>query len=142
MASYHFVEQQLGLCLALSSVSAVAAEFVTFPIDITKTRLQLQGEMGVSSSCGAKGAFETTLGIVQEEGFGGLYRGLSPALLRHAFYTSIRITTYEQLRNALQHGGGDNASVSEKAFIGGTSGMIAQVDSSSRQSVTYFCCCF
>lgn len=68
------------------------------------------------------------ISIGKEEGIAGLYRGLSPALLRHVFYTSIRIVAYENLRTALSHGEHpENLSVAKKAFIGGTSGIIGQV---------------
>lgn len=72
-----------------------------YPLDMVKTRLQLQGQGGASvSSQGPgklKGAFQTVKGIVSNEGVGGLYRGLSPALARHLVYSSIRVTTFEQV---------------------------------------------
>ncbi|KAG6553285.1 hypothetical protein Mapa_005019 [Marchantia paleacea] len=121
------MEQNFGLRLVLTSASAVAAESVTFPIDMTKTRLQLQGEMGRTHGA-KKGAVGMALLIARDEGIAGLYRGLSPALLRHIFYTSIRIVSYEQIRNHL-HTGDDkhNVSVTKKAFIGGASGIIGQL---------------
>jgi solute carrier family 25 uncoupling protein 27 len=106
----------------------MASEAVTFPIDITKTRLQLQGELGVTHGVVKRGALSTAVAIGREEGMAGLYRGLSPALLRHVFYTSIRIVTYEQLRKVLSEGDDpQNISVANKALIGGTSGIIGQV---------------
>ncbi|GBG61142.1 hypothetical protein CBR_g19218 [Chara braunii] len=104
--------QQVALRLSLTSVAAIAAESATFPIDITKTRLQLQGEMGLSMSgtgvgrAGGgvhRGALATGLSIAREEGVLGLYRGLSPALVRHVIYTSSRIVIYEHLRDSLSH---------------------------------------
>lgn len=122
-------EQSLALRLGLTAVSAMASEAVTFPIDITKTRLQLQGEMGGATQGGAKrGAISMAMAIGREEGISGLYRGLSPALLRHVFYTSIRIVAYENLRKSLSNGEDpQNLSVTKKALIGGASGIIGQV---------------
>ncbi|CAM6090146.1 unnamed protein product [Calypogeia fissa] len=120
------VEQSVGLRLVLTSAAAVVSEAATFPIDTTKTRLQLQGEGG---QVGVKrGAFGMVMNIVKEEGIVGLYRGLSPAVLRHTFYTSIRIVTYEQLRDGL-HKGDDQHDISaaRKALIGGASGMFGQM---------------
>lgn len=117
-------DQYLGLRLALTSASALVAESVTFPIDITKTRLQLQGERGMTHSSLTRGALNTALGIFQEEGFSGLYRGLSPALLRHVFYTSTRIVTYEQLRKLEDE---HSTSVARRALLGGISGVIGQI---------------
>lgn len=121
-------EENLALRLGLTAVSAMAAESVTFPIDITKTRLQLQGEMGATTGAPKRGAISMAISIGKEEGIAGLYRGLSPALLRHVFYTSIRIVAYENLRSNLSHGEDpQNLSVAKKAFIGGASGIIGQV---------------
>ncbi|MCO5574309.1 hypothetical protein L7F22_028092 [Adiantum nelumboides] len=121
-------EEHLGVRLVLTSVSAVVAESATFPIDITKTRLQLQGEKGplIAST---KGAVKTAIALVREEGYQGLYKGLSPGLLRHVFYTSTRILTYEQLRSATNMRVGTNhkLSVLQQALLGGISGVIGQV---------------
>ncbi|KAK0574264.1 hypothetical protein LWI29_020622 [Acer saccharum] len=58
----------------------------------------------------------------------GLYKGLSPAIIRHLFYTPIRIVGYENLRNLLlpDHAHGGSISLFSKAIIGGFSGVIAQ----------------
>ncbi|KAG0566373.1 hypothetical protein M758_7G056400 [Ceratodon purpureus] len=121
-------DDNLALRLGLTAMSAMAAESVTFPIDITKTRLQLQGEMGATSAAPKRGAIAMAISIGKEEGFTGLYRGLSPALLRHVFYTSIRIVAYENLRTTFSYGDDpQNLSVTKKAFIGGASGIIGQV---------------
>uniref|UniRef100_A0A803MNG9 Uncoupling protein 3 n=2 Tax=Chenopodium quinoa TaxID=63459 RepID=A0A803MNG9_CHEQI len=106
----------------------MVAESTTFPIDITKTRLQLH------ASSAATNAFKVAINIVRNEGFLGLYQGLSPAIIRHLFYTPIRIVGYEHLRNAVlvaQNQRSDavsgSLSLSSKALVGGLSGVIAQV---------------
>lgn len=111
-------DPSLQLKLTLTALSAMSAETATFPIDLTKTRLQLHGE--------PTNAFRVASKIVKGEGVAGLYKGLSPAILRHLMYTPIRIVGYEQLRNSVI---GDKGSLSlvEKAAVGGISGMIAQV---------------
>ena len=42
---YSKVEENFALHLGLTVVSAIASESMAFPIDITKIRLQLQGDM-------------------------------------------------------------------------------------------------
>ncbi|MCL7028084.1 hypothetical protein MKW94_001498 [Papaver nudicaule] len=107
----------------LTSISAVVAETSTFPLDITKTRLQLYyGGDGSSSS--TVNAFRVASEIVKKEGVMGMYRGLSASVCRHIFYTPIRIVGYEHLRNSF---GNDSLSLPQKAFLGGVSGVIAQV---------------
>lgn len=104
--------------VALTSLSAMAAETATFPIDTTKTRLQLLR----SSSPATGGAARVAAEICRSHGLAGLYRGLPPAVLRHLFYTPIRILAYERLRLAVP---GD--SLAGRAVAGGFSGVVAQV---------------
>lgn len=59
---------------------------VTYPLDLTKTRLQIQGEFSTKLSGKAvpyRGLFATLLGIAREEGFLNLWQGVSPAVIRH-----------------------------------------------------------
>lgn len=115
--------------ILLTSLSAMVAETSTFPIDLTKTRLQLHGEsqsLSVSTTRRPTNAFRVASGIVREQGVMGLYKGLSPAILRHLFYTPIRIVGYENLRNSVSTTDG-SLSLSSKALVGGISGVIAQV---------------
>eukprot|EP01018_Ginkgo_biloba_P029450 Gb_08151 [translate_table: standard] len=114
-------KQSMAVRLALISASALVAETSTFPIDITKTRLQLH------VSLKPKGSFQTALGIIKDEGFMALYKGLAPALIRHFVYTPIRILSYEHLRNNAVQGQQQNTSLLSKAFIGGLSGVLGQV---------------
>ncbi|GFS42435.1 mitochondrial uncoupling protein 4 [Trichonephila inaurata madagascariensis] len=77
----------------LSSSAATVAETATYPLDITKTRLQIQGENALNKCSGAnahvynkvktKGMFHTAIGIVQEEGLFKLWQGVTPAIYRH-----------------------------------------------------------
>ncbi|XP_013398373.1 mitochondrial uncoupling protein 4-like [Lingula anatina] len=81
---------------ALSAVAAVVAESVTYPLDLTKTRLQIQGEQthchhafthqaseGVKEAASHRGMLKTAVGIVREEGLPKLWQGVTPALYRH-----------------------------------------------------------
>ncbi|KAL5761731.1 hypothetical protein ACOSP7_017995 [Xanthoceras sorbifolium] len=111
--------------IMLSSVSAMIAESTTFPIDMTKTRLQLHGQSDLQSR--PTNAFRVVSEIVREQGPFGLYKGLSPAIIRHLFYTPIRIVGYESLRNLLVPDHGGSLSLFSKALLGGFSGVIAQV---------------
>ncbi|PHT62355.1 Mitochondrial uncoupling protein 3 [Capsicum annuum] len=95
----------------------MVAETATFPIDLIKTRLQLHGESS---------AVRLVSEILRNDGVFGLYKGLSPAIIRHLFYTPIRIVNYEFLRNLLVRDDDCSLSLSSKATIGGLSGVIAQ----------------
>lgn len=112
--------------ILVTSITAMAAETTTFPIDLTKTRLQLHGESRSHGSSHPTNAFRVASEIVRRQGPLGLYKGLSPAILRHMFYTPIRIVGYEHLRNSLKTDGG-SLSLPARAISGGLSGVIAQV---------------
>ncbi|XP_059317351.1 mitochondrial uncoupling protein 3 [Lycium ferocissimum] len=110
--------------ITLTAISAMTAETATFPVDLIKTRLQLHGESLASSH--RTSAVRLVSEILRNDGVLGLYKGLLPAIIRHLFYTPIRIVNYEFLRNFLvpdDH----TLSLSSKAVIGGISGVIAQV---------------
>ncbi|XP_058096374.1 mitochondrial uncoupling protein 3 [Magnolia sinica] len=107
--------------MLLTSMSAMVAETATFPIDITKTRLQLFRTQS-SHLLPSPNAFRVASDIFQRQGLSGLYQGLSPAIIRHLFYTPLRILSYEHLRLAVP-----SDSLSAKALVGGISGVFAQV---------------
>lgn len=113
--------------IALTSLSAMVAESATFPLDITKTRLQLHGESLSLSSAPPTSAFRVAAKIVCNEGPLGLYKGLSPAIIRHLFYTPTRIVGYEHFRNTFAPTTDHSLSLSTKALMGGVSGAVAQV---------------
>jgi len=75
---------------------------VTYPLDLTKTRLQIQGEVATSSKpTQYRGMLKTAIGIVNEEGALKLWQGVTPALYRHVVYSGIRIVSYETMRDKL-----------------------------------------
>ncbi|KAG5237261.1 hypothetical protein OIU76_012038 [Salix suchowensis] len=127
-ASHGHQQPQTHTKILLTSLSAMVAETATFPIDLTKTRLQLH-----SSTTKPTNAFRVASEIIRQHGPLGFYQGLSPAILRHLLYTPIRIVGYENLRylvavdNEVAGGGGGSVSLSTKALLGGLSGVIAQV---------------
>lgn len=76
---------------------------VTYPLDLTKTRLQIQGEVATTNGKPVKyrGMLKTAIGIVNEEGALKLWQGISPALYRHLIYSGIRIVSYETMRDQI-----------------------------------------
>lgn len=97
---------------AVGAVAASGAEFMTFPLDTTKTRLQLQGELGRSltgdplDKTKLKGAVRTFIDIIRFEGISALYSGVSAAVTRQAVYGGIGIGLYHPVR-AVVLGGQD-----------------------------------
>ncbi|KAM5325533.1 mitochondrial uncoupling protein 4 isoform 9-T9 [Glossophaga mutica] len=110
------------------------ARRATFPLDLTKTRLQMQGEaalarLGDSAREAApyRGMVRTALGIVQEEGFFKLWQGVTPAIYRHVVYSGGRMVTYEHLREVVFGKSEDKHYPLWKSVIGGMmAGVVGQ----------------
>lgn len=120
-------------CIYVVSVlAAFNAEFVTYPLDLIKTRLQIQGEQankeaGKLTNAPYRGMFRTAVGVVQEEGMRKLWQGVHAAWLRHMFYSGTRIITYKWLKTSVFHQDNDKAfPLHKSAFCGITAGVIAQ----------------
>ncbi|XP_018422307.1 PREDICTED: mitochondrial uncoupling protein 4 isoform X2 [Nanorana parkeri] len=117
----------------LSACAASVAELVTFPLDLTKTRLQIQGEAALKQHGEAglagpyRGMVRTAVGIVQEEGLLKLWQGATPAVYRHIVYSGVRMVVYEQIRDSPLGKGDAEAFPLWKAVVGGmTAGAIGQ----------------
>ena len=86
-------------------VCAQLLQAATFPIDFTKTRLQLQNELGKSLTGEAAtvrlGMVQTFVNIARNEGFLAMYSGLPAAALRQAVYGGINFGLYTPVRTAI-----------------------------------------
>ncbi|XP_010777032.1 brain mitochondrial carrier protein 1 [Notothenia coriiceps] len=83
-------------------LASVTAECGTFPIDLAKTRLQVQGQVGSKyREIRYRGMLHAIVRIAREEGPRALYSGLAPAMLRQASYGTIKIGTYQSLKRLL-----------------------------------------
>ncbi|XP_028837751.1 kidney mitochondrial carrier protein 1 [Denticeps clupeoides] len=84
-------------------LASVTAECGTFPIDLTKTRLQVQGQVGDSKykEIRYRGMMHAIVRICKEEGLRALYSGIAPAMLRQASYGTIKIGTYQSFKRLL-----------------------------------------
>lgn len=116
----------------VSVVSASIAEILTYPLDLTKTRLQIQGEKaallnGLAQKTQYRGMIKTAVGIVHEEGVLKLWQGVTPAVYRHVVYSGIRIVAYETMRDKVLKKDSNGAFPIWKSAISGvTSGALAQ----------------
>lgn len=118
------IARKYMMCVAAASV----AEGTTYPLDLTKTRLQIQGEAASGSNKLAyRGMLRTALGIVKEEGLLHLWRGMLPALYRHAIYTGFRMSAYEEIRNTLSKDNKNGFSLWKKVVAGMMAGGIGQL---------------
>ncbi|KAB7501032.1 Mitochondrial uncoupling protein 4 [Armadillidium nasatum] len=106
----HTYADSVGVKYVLSCCAATTAEMgkifsmiITYPLDLAKTRLQIQGERDPLSpphkNKPYRGLFRTGVGIINEEGFFKLWQGMTPAIYRHLIYTGTRMVLYEKVRD-------------------------------------------
>ncbi|GLV46763.1 Uncoupling protein 4A [Carabus blaptoides fortunei] len=116
----------------VSVVAASIAELTTYPLDLTKTRLQIQGELANKqdvkiTTAPHRGMLKTAAGIVREEGLLMLWQGTSAALLRHTVYSGTRIVCYQTLREKVFLAERDKHFPLWKSALSGiTAGSVAQ----------------
>eukprot|EP00980_Cylindrotheca_fusiformis_P002878 scaffold674_cov126-Cylindrotheca_fusiformis.AAC.17 len=113
--------------LIYGGIASCAAEVFCIPVDVVKTRLQMDGTGGHQIY---RGSLHCARKVVAKEGPTALFRGLEPALLRQATYGSIRYGLYTPIRNALgvEHGTPKEAIPFWKKFLaGGAAGALASL---------------
>lgn len=88
----------------ISAIASCTAEVVSFPCDLAKTRLQLQGVMQPAPPTRYKGMWDVLCSVPKEhnQGITGLYRGLQSALVRQCTYGTLKVVLYEELKSQVQ----------------------------------------
>jgi len=104
----------LAMQLATAGVAACIADMITFPLDTTKVRLQVQGEAsGMAGGGGAavqpRGVLGTLVSIVRNEGATALYSGIVPGLQRQMAFSAIRIGAYEPVKRVYVDNSGQSS---------------------------------
>ncbi|GER57241.1 mitochondrial carrier protein [Striga asiatica] len=89
--------------LGCGSLSGIASSTVTFPLDLVRRRMQLEGVAGQARvyNVGLLGTFGQ---IIRAEGFRGLYRGIMPEYCKVVPTVGIVFVTYETLKKLLSNG--------------------------------------
>eukprot|EP00249_Psilotum_nudum_P007238 c20419_g1_i1 orf=579-1655(+) len=86
--------------LGCGSVAGIASSTATFPLDLVRRRMQLEGAAGKARvyKTGLVGMFRH---IVQKEGLFGLYRGILPEYFKVVPSVGIVFMTYEFMKSCL-----------------------------------------
>jgi len=86
--------------LVYGGLASIKVERSTFPIDLTKTRLQIQGPKNDANFKEIRygGMLHVLVRIGREEGPKALYSGIAPAMLHQVSYGTIKIDTYQSLK--------------------------------------------
>ncbi|XP_064553977.1 mitochondrial uncoupling protein 4C-like [Drosophila montana] len=114
----HFLMEYIDTFLV-----ATFADFFTYPLDVTKTRLHLQGEAAEKAAAGIpkRGMFGTLFGMMREEGPSGLYSGLIGMVIRNLLFNAPRVVIYDYARQQLIYmdENGKEALPIMQGFLGG-----------------------
>lgn len=117
----------------LGGIAACCGEAATFPLDVSKVRLQLQGELGRSLD-GTKpagkglGMFSMLSHVLRTEGPMALYNGLGASCLRQFVYGGIGVGLYAPVRAlVLQGTDPKDAPLWKRIASGALSGSLGQI---------------
>ena len=87
------------------SSSGMASKFFVYPLDMAKKRLQVQGFESARLHFGAtqkySGLISCLVQVGREQGLRGLYKGLTPGLLKSAMVAGCNFSVYEQVCHLL-----------------------------------------
>jgi len=102
--------EELGLNILSGSVAGLSQVIVTNPLEITKIRLQVHGEINPHKPI-------SLVSVIKELGIKGLYKGARACIVRDVPFSGIYFPTYSFLRTKLEQDGDISAS---RQLLGGT----------------------
>lgn len=118
-------EYEFYVRMATAGIAGGCAQTCVNPFETIKVRLQNEGLQAVKKY---KSFLNGGMVIFAEEGFSGLWKGTSPAIVRELIYTSSRMGCYKPIKDQvhawkLQAGGKPGPeTILEKLLAGGTAG--------------------
>eukprot|EP00420_Gonyaulax_spinifera_P000002 CAMPEP_0197933320 /NCGR_PEP_ID=MMETSP1439-20131203/109967_1 /TAXON_ID=66791 /ORGANISM="Gonyaulax spinifera, Strain CCMP409" /LENGTH=251 /DNA_ID=CAMNT_0043556139 /DNA_START=6 /DNA_END=758 /DNA_ORIENTATION=+ len=95
---------------------------MTMPVDVVKTRLQMDGSSGTKAYAGSR---DCATRLFRAEGVRALFKGLQPALVRQSTYGSLRYGLYGPLKSSLGIRAGQPVPLWKKVVAGGGAGAVA-----------------
>lgn len=118
---------------AIGGVAACGAGLFTNPLEVVKTRMQLQGELQARGQyiVHYRNVFHAFFKIAQKEGILSLQKGLVPALYYQFFMNGLRLGVYQTLNNlGVTRDDNGNVSFHRSIAAGALSGVIGAVTGS------------
>uniref|UniRef100_A0A8B9JGI2 Solute carrier family 25 member 35 n=1 Tax=Astyanax mexicanus TaxID=7994 RepID=A0A8B9JGI2_ASTMX len=114
---------------ALSGVAACGACVFTNPLEVVKTRMQLQGELQSRGSYRVhyRNVFHAFYTIGRVEGLRGLQRGLMAGMLYQFFMNGVRLGSYALIESAGYIHTGGRVSAAKSTAAGAASGVVGAV---------------
>lgn len=85
----------------IGGLAASGASFFSNPIDVLKTRMQLQGELRKKGQHAVyyRNVFHAAFVVIQNDGLWGLQKGLAPATVMHFIRNSVRLGSYQWIHD-------------------------------------------
>lgn len=108
-------------------IASCIAEGATFPLDVTKTRLQIQ----IQGNNNYSGFIDCAKKIYKYEGISALYSGIWPAILRQSVYGTLKFGSYYTLKNVIIKNFYNDEIVDENMFINISCAALAGATSSA-----------
>lgn len=126
-------EQDLGVGMRLvaGGLAGITSVVMTYPLDITRTRLSIQcadlSNLSKAEALKLPGMWGVMKDIYKNEGgFFALYRGIMPTIYGVAPYVGLNFAVYESVRKRFASMEGGEPTAVEKLASGAISGAIAQ----------------
>lgn len=113
----------------IGGVAACCAGVFTNPLEVVKTRLQLQGELqsrGIYAKH-YKNAFHAFYVVAKADGFMALQKGLVPALWYQLFMNGVRLGTYDVFEKFGLTSRGNDVSFPKSVVAGAFAGCVGAV---------------
>lgn len=107
---------------AMGGLSGMGATVFVQPLDLVKNRMQMSGVGGASRA--HKTSIHAIASILRNEGFFGVYNGLSAGLLRQASYTTTRLGVYTSLFERFKNPDGSPPNFLKKCALGMSAGAV------------------
>jgi len=95
------VETSMMGTLICGALSGIVSSVVTFPIDVIRRRMQMEGLLEHKGTVKPHGPLKELAWIVEKEGIRGLYRGLSAELLKVVPMVGTTFVVYEGMKTFL-----------------------------------------
>ncbi|XP_062505431.1 mitochondrial 2-oxoglutarate/malate carrier protein-like isoform X2 [Corticium candelabrum] len=114
-----------GIKFVFGGTAGMSATMFVHPFDLVKSRMQLSGEGGAVKK--NKTSFHALARVLRNEGFLGLYTGLTAGLFRQATYATTRLGVYTTLFDMMQSPDGQPPSFTTKILCGITAGAFGAV---------------
>jgi len=94
-----------------------------YPLDVVKTRLQLQTKLAPAEGAHYTGVYDAFRRIIKEEGFSKLYRGIASPIFAEAPKRAVKFATNEQYKSFFSYLTGGKLQVYHHVLSGSLAGM-------------------